>query len=100
VTEYPPPFRAVGIERNAARCRSCGDEIESTHRHDFRSCSCGDLSVDGGKAYIKRGYRSGTTWDELTVCHHSPNPYMPEQCQFCGASLDSESAPSAQEGGR
>lgn len=42
------------IIRNSAKCLGCGDEIESTHRHDFVSCSCGDLSVDGGKAYLRR----------------------------------------------
>lgn len=26
--------------RNRAKCRNCGDIIESKHRHDFVSCSC------------------------------------------------------------
>lgn len=42
------------ITRNAIRCRKCGDEIESAHRHDFRSCKCGSVCVDGGKAYLRR----------------------------------------------
>lgn len=46
------------ILRNSAKCLSCGDTIESTHRHDYVTCSCGNLSVDGGKAYIKRMYNS------------------------------------------
>jgi hypothetical protein len=46
--------RAV-ILRNAAECRRCGDVIESKHRHDFVRCSCGGISVDGGRAYLKRG---------------------------------------------
>jgi hypothetical protein len=40
--------------RNAARCRRCGDEIESTHRHDMRWCSCGAIAVDGGLHYARR----------------------------------------------
>jgi hypothetical protein len=32
----------------AARCLECGDTIESTHLHDFNSCSCGNVSLDGG----------------------------------------------------
>lgn len=39
------------LTRNAARCDGCGDTIESRHRHDFRTCSCGSLSVDGGLDY-------------------------------------------------
>lgn len=43
------------IIRNSAKCKLCGDEIESVHRHDFKSCSCGEIFVDGGKSYIRRG---------------------------------------------
>jgi len=43
------------IIRNAARCRQCGDEIESLFRHDFKWCSCGDIFVDGGFDYLRRG---------------------------------------------
>lgn len=42
-------------KRNAAKCLFCGDELESTHRHDYRACSCGQLVVDGGLDYIRRG---------------------------------------------
>ena len=39
---------------NKAQCRKCGDIIESTHRHDFKSCKCGAITVDGGRDYLKR----------------------------------------------
>lgn len=42
------------IIRNAARCRKCNDEIESKHRHDYVSCKCGTIAVDGGKDYLRR----------------------------------------------
>lgn len=42
------------VLRNSARCLHCGDEVESTHRHDFRTCRCGKLGVDGGHDYIRR----------------------------------------------
>ena len=42
------------IIRNAIRCNICGDEIESTHRHDFVTCKCGTCSVDGGHSYLRR----------------------------------------------
>ena len=44
----------MAIIRNSARCKKCGDEIESKHRHDFVTCRCGAVSVDGGKSYLKR----------------------------------------------
>jgi hypothetical protein len=43
------------IVRNAAECARCGDVIESRYRHDYVSCKCGGIFVDGGKDYIRRG---------------------------------------------
>lgn len=43
------------IIRNAARCRKCGDEIESRHRHDWVQCSCRAIFVDGGRDYLRAG---------------------------------------------
>lgn len=39
------------ILRNSIKCNHCNDEIESKHRHDFVTCKCGKISVDGGKDY-------------------------------------------------
>ncbi len=44
----------MAILRNSAQCRKCGDSIESIHVHDFVTCKCGAISVDGGKHYFKR----------------------------------------------
>lgn len=45
------------IKRNVVQCLKCNDIIESKHRHDFVSCRCGAIAVDGGKDYLKRsGY--------------------------------------------
>ena len=44
----------IRIRRNRAQCKLCKDIIESKHRHDFVTCKCGKLSVDGGYDYIKR----------------------------------------------
>ena len=45
------------IVKNRARCINCGDIIESTSTHDIKSCSCGSVTVDGGKDYIRRGFK-------------------------------------------
>ena len=44
------------IIRNIIKCNTCGDVIESTYRHDFKSCSCGRVAVDGGHDYLRRGF--------------------------------------------
>lgn len=40
--------------KNNARCRNCGDVIESKTRHDFVTCRCGAIAVDGGQDYMRR----------------------------------------------
>lgn len=42
------------IYANAAKCARCGDYIRSRNRHDFRTCKCGAISVDGGSWYMRR----------------------------------------------
>lgn len=42
------------IVSNQAKCKKCGEEIFSAHRHDFKSCKCGSISVDGGMDYLRR----------------------------------------------
>ena len=42
------------IIQNAVTCMGCGDFIVSKHRHDFVTCTCGAISVDGGQAYLRR----------------------------------------------
>jgi DNA-directed RNA polymerase subunit N (RpoN/RPB10) len=42
------------IIQNAVNCLSCGDLIVSKHRHDFVTCTCGAVSVDGGQEYLRR----------------------------------------------
>ena len=39
---------------NRVKCLICNDIIESTHRHHFVSCQCGNISADGGQSYLKR----------------------------------------------
>ncbi len=41
------------IWHNRARCKKCGEIIESKHRHDFVMCKCGAVGIDGGTWYIR-----------------------------------------------
>ena len=54
------------IKRNDAKCNKCGDIIESTHRHDFKWCSCRTVAVDGGLEYIKRCFKSEGDYTDLS----------------------------------
>lgn len=42
------------IIQNQVRCNICKDEPFSSHRHDYKSCKCGNIAVDGGMEYLRR----------------------------------------------
>jgi len=56
---YQETLQKERLTRNAAKCLECGETIESLHRHDFVSCGCGNLSVDGGLVYVRVLVRNG-----------------------------------------
>jgi hypothetical protein len=63
-----PERRALNVGDvwiNAAKCEECGDVLRSKNRHDFVTCSCGNLSVDGGSWYTKRSFGQGR-WTEMS----------------------------------
>lgn len=43
------------IVQNAVICNKCDDLIISKHRHNFVECKCGNIFVDGGQEYLRRG---------------------------------------------
>lgn len=51
---------------NQIKCKLCGSVIESTITHDFKTCLCGKVSVDGGHSYLRRCGDAGT-WEELSI---------------------------------
>lgn len=54
------------ILRNRVRCNKCGDVIESKSRHDFVSCSCGAIGLDGGHDYQRLVLARGVKGDDFT----------------------------------
>lgn len=37
--------------RNRAKCRLCRDIIASIYQHDYVTCKCGEIAVDGGSGF-------------------------------------------------
>ena len=55
------------IITNKVKCLKCDEVIESKTRHNFVTCKCGNVSVDGGKDYLKRSYKAeDNSWLELS----------------------------------
>lgn len=59
----------MSITRNSVKCLLCGTEVESKHRHDFVTCPCGNVSADGGHAYLRRAFKGdpGETWTDTST---------------------------------
>lgn len=59
--------------RNAVHCNHCDTTIDSSHRHEFRSCQCTDpakrVSVDGGYDYRRRLFGDESHYDEIVDCY-------------------------------
>ena len=51
---------------NKAKCKKCGDIIQSKHRHDFVECKCGEIFVDGGEDYYRRGANDTDNFIDLS----------------------------------
>lgn len=52
--------------RNAVLCKRCGTVAESGSRHAMNSCECGSVSADGGLDYLRRAFREGAEFTELS----------------------------------
>ena len=63
----------MAILRNAIQCKICGDIIESVSVHDFKTCSCGACSVDGGHDYLRRCAKSLDDFIDLSEFQKQDN---------------------------
>lgn len=52
----------MDIMQNRAKCKLCGDILQSYHRHDYVKCSCGEISIDGGLDYL---HCSAKNWENF-----------------------------------
>ncbi len=51
---------------NSVKCLKCGVVIRSKNVHDAVTCKCGNVTVDGGSHYLKRGYKEENSYLELS----------------------------------
>lgn len=62
------------LKLNRAKCRHCGDVLISEYRHDFKHCSCGTISVDGGLDYVKRSFAHSIPEDLIEMSIYESEP--------------------------
>lgn len=51
---------------NRAKCLLCNDIITSKHSHDYVTCKCGNLSIDGGIECPRRLYKKPNSYLDLS----------------------------------
>jgi len=60
--------------KNRAKCKLCQSIIESFHRHDYVTCKCGEIAVDGGLDYWRC---SAKNWDNFLRIDDQGNEIVP-----------------------
>lgn len=55
------------IISNQAKCRWCGDVIYSAHVHDYVTCTCESIIVDGGNEYLRHGWNKSTDFIDMSL---------------------------------
>jgi hypothetical protein len=72
--------------RNRAKCKLCGDILESFHRHDYVSCKCGEISIHGGLDYLHAAAKNFDNFlriddddSEIPVQYHEKNQSEDQQ---------------------
>ena len=65
---------------NAVKCLRCDTILESTHRHDFRSCHCPNRTfVDGGHDYQRFGGVNIRLIQSLAEYESDPSSDTPDE---------------------
>ena len=65
--EYRTKMRIGDVYFNGAMCLRCGDLIRSKNVYDFRTCSCGSVSVDGGSDFCKRNFVNENWFKDIII---------------------------------
>jgi hypothetical protein len=69
-----------GLEQiilNRVQCKECGEVLTSYHGHDYKTCSCENVTmVDGGTNYQRYGGK------DLDLVDLSPTVYLSEDHQI------------------
>jgi len=53
-------MKMVKTKVAAIKCYKCGDIIYSRARHDYHSCSCEEIAIDGGFDYVRMNFKTKT----------------------------------------
>jgi len=59
-------IHAGDIRLNCIQCNHCKELISSDNRHDYKSCKCGKVAVDGGSWYLRRAFQKEGDYTELS----------------------------------
>lgn len=64
--------------KNRAKCKLCGDVIESLHSQDYQLCKCGEIFVDGASEM----YCGAKHWENFLRIDDDGNEVIPKIVDF------------------
>lgn len=68
---------------NQAKCLKCGDTPYSAYTHDFKSCKCESIAVDGGMNYLRRSGELDSYEDISIVIEDELYEACVKQLEWC-----------------
>ena len=74
---------------NAVECLSCGDILESYHRHDYKTCNCSNkTNVDGGYDYLSYGGKDMSLIKSIPLYSNASHEQIREKVKRGGRGID------------
>lgn len=75
---------------NKARCLKCSSVIESIYRWDYVTCSCGAISIDGGRDYYVRRCGDLEAIEDLSLTESSTYEKLRKEFTWGTRGIDGE----------
>lgn len=74
---------------NAVECLSCGDILESCHRHDYKTCNCSnETMIDGGEMYVRFGGKDMSLVKTINLFSNAPHEQIREKIKRANRGKD------------
>lgn len=70
--DYVYQSTGSAILENSAYCHKCKEDVVSESRHEAARCSCGNILVDGGHSYFKRGVKWPEFFEDTSIVATKP----------------------------
>lgn len=78
------------IISNRVQCNNCKDIIQSEWGHHFLTCKCGDVSVDGGRNYLRRVFKEKGCYTDMSETYLENTETGKNVCPYCRSDIEND----------